>query len=141
MGVFRSKARYAGGLFVGLAVVLLLIVSEALAARPPTYVERVTIMDAFNKPGSSFASKCVKIVVSSVDPRYAKLTFPYPPPPACAKAGEGPFDGYTLFRRKSRKALHWREILMASELPCFVNRKLLPPAVHSDLFPKSECPP
>jgi hypothetical protein len=82
----------------------------------------VTIMDAFNKPGSSFASKCVTIVASSVDARYARLTFPYPTPPACTKAGEGP-DGYTLFRRSSRAALSLARRPRSKRTPVFHRSK------------------
>lgn len=106
---------------------------SAVASRGPTYLERVTMMDAFNVPGRSFSSRCVRIVVSTVDPRYAMVTSPRRPVQACVDAGEVG-DGYALFRRPTRKSLKWRNIGEGSETPCF-----LPAAVRRDLFPSSSC--
>jgi hypothetical protein len=60
--------------------------SSALAVRAPTYLEKVTIMDAFNTPDRAFASRCVRVIISTVDPRYAMLTSPARPPKACVQA-------------------------------------------------------
>jgi hypothetical protein len=84
-------------------------VGAAEAARAPTYLEKVTIMDAFNVPGRSLTSRCVRIVVSTVDPRYAYLTSPIHTPKACSQAGEVG-DGVVVFRRPRPAALHWRDI-------------------------------
>lgn len=118
---------------VGVALALTCAVDTALAARAPTYIEKVTIMDAFNKPGRSVASKCVRIFVSTADPRYAKLTSPARYPAACLKSGETG-DGYVIFRRTTRRSLHWRNIVEASDPPCLTPLKL-PTGVLHDLFP------
>jgi hypothetical protein len=95
-------------------------------------------MDAFNKPGRSVASQCVRIVVSTADPRYAKVMSPVRYPAACVKNGETG-DGYALFRRTTRRALHWKDILEASDPPCLVTGFKLPTAVLHDLFPGTTC--
>jgi hypothetical protein len=87
---------------VGLAVSF--AVDTALAARAPTYIEKVTIVDAFNKPGRSFASKCVRIVVSTAYPRYAKVVSPARYPAACLKSGEAG-DGFALPARPLSRSL------------------------------------
>jgi hypothetical protein len=91
-------------------------VPAAEAARAPTYLEKVTIMDAFNIPGRAFSSRCVKIVVSTADPRYALLTTPGRPPKACVSAGQVG-DGFVLFRRAGPTALRWRDIYEGSAFP------------------------
>jgi hypothetical protein len=120
---------------VGLVLVLLVGVEPAESSRAPTYIERVTIMDAFNKPGRSVASRCVRIVVSTADPRYAILSSPRKYPQACVAAGEVG-DGYALFRRQTRRSLRWRDIGEASDPPCDFK---LPAAVLRDLFPRVSC--
>jgi hypothetical protein len=130
-GVLRSLAV----LVLGVAMLLSFPTGPALAARSPTYLERVTIMDVYNVPGRSFASKCVRILVSTADPRYAKLTGPSKPIPACVQAGEVG-DGYVVFRRPSRRSLHWRDLVEASDPPCHFR---IPAAVLRDLFPTFTC--
>lgn len=117
------------------ALALSLAADAANSARAPTYLERVTIMDAFNKPGRSFAARCVRIVVSTVDPRYAKLVSPLRPVRACVQAGEVG-DGYVLFRRPTRRSLHWRDLVEGSESPPCGR---LPAPVMRDLFPSTNC--
>lgn len=85
-------------------------VTAAAAARKPTYVEKATIMDAFNIPGRAFPSKCVLIRVSTANPRYAVLTSPAHYPRACTRTG-AVGDGFVLFKRASASAAHWRDIL------------------------------
>ena len=123
---------------LGVGLALSCAVDTVLAARAPTYIEKVTIMDAFNKPGRSFASRCVRIVVSTADPRYAKVVSPARYPAACVKSGETG-DGYVLFRRATRRSLHWKDILEASDPPCLVTGFRLPAAVLRDLFPRVSC--
>lgn len=120
------------------ALLLLLAVAGAAtpraeAKRAPTYIERVTIMDAFNIPGRSFASKCVRILVSTVNPRYAMLTGPVQIPADCRQAGQVG-DGFVFFRRPTPTALRWRNISEGSEAPCVVPR-----SVRIDLFGSSAC--
>jgi hypothetical protein len=105
----------------------------ATAARAPSYLERVTIMDAYNVPGRSVASRCVRIVVSTVDPRYAMLTSPLQYPQACLRANETG-DGWAFFRRSTRRSLHWRDIREQSDPPCW-----LPARVLHDLLPQIKC--
>jgi hypothetical protein len=110
------------------------IVAGAQAARTPTYIEKVTIMDAFNIPSRAFSSRCVKITVSTVDPRYALLTSPRRPPKACVSAGQVG-DGYVLFRRASATGLQWRDIFEGSDFPpCS-----LPVPVRRDLLGSAKC--
>lgn len=121
-------------LAVSLAV--LAVAPAASATRGPTYLERVTIMDAFNIPGRSFSSKCVKILVSTADPRYAMLTGPSPTPAACQRAGEVG-NGYVVFARVSKTALRWRivtESSWADPAPCSLSR-----AARVDLFRSAKC--
>jgi hypothetical protein len=113
------------------------VVANAQSAsdrRAPTYLERVTIMDAFNQPGRSFASRCVRVIVSSADPRYAMVTSPNQYPKICLQTGETG-DGYALFRRGTRSSLVWRNIGEGSDFPC----GHLPPPVLRDLFPTAAC--
>jgi len=118
-------------LLFGLAALLgVAWVSSSAAARRPTYVEKVTIMDAFNVPGRSFPSKCVRIRVSTVNRRYAILTPPRHYPRACVKAGDVG-DGFVFFKRRSRHALHWHDVVEGSgdcptKIPRAVGRDLLP---------------
>lgn len=107
--------------------------SEAEARRAPTYIERVTIMDAFNIPGRSFASKCVRILVSTANPRYAMLTGPVRIPGDCRRTGQVG-DGFVFFRRSTPTALRWRNISEGSEAPCSVPR-----GVRIDLFGSAAC--
>jgi hypothetical protein len=118
---------------VGLVLLLAWAVEPAVASRAPTYLERVTIMDTFNIPGRSFSSKCVRIVVSTVDPRYAMLTTPARQPRACVRGGEVG-NGFVLFRRSSRTSLRWRNIREGNAVPCFLRR-----AVRRDLFGTTFC--
>jgi hypothetical protein len=106
---------------------------SALAARSPTYLEKVTIMDAFNIPGRSFSSKCVRIVVSSVDPRWAYVTSPAHPPKACTQAGQVG-DGLAVYKRSSRMSLHWRDVFEGEGRPC-----VLPANVRRDFFETTKC--
>lgn len=117
-----------------LAVVAAQGLSAAWAARAPTYLEQVTIMDAFNTPGRSFASKCVRIRVSTVDSRYAILGSPLRIPAACRAAGQVG-DGFVLFVRSTPAALRWRDIFEGSESPpCKVPRTVL-----RDLLGSASC--
>src|SRR5262245_34517413 len=108
-----------------IALVLLLgfAVGASEAARAPTYIEKIAIMDAFNIPGRAFASKCVKIVVSTVNPRYAYLTSPTHPPSVCVQAGQQG-NGVVVFHRSSPAAVHWRRVFEGEGVPC-----ILPPRV------------
>jgi len=116
------------------AIVLLAFAGgSAVAARAPTYLEKVTIMDAFNIPGRSFSSRCVRIVVSTVDPRYAYATSPMHPPRACTQAGQVG-DGLAVLRRSSRTSLRWRDIFEGEGVPCIV-----PPNVRRDFFRTTKC--
>lgn len=107
--------------------------SQAEAKRAPTYTERVTIMDAFNIPGRSFASRCVRILVSTANPRYAMLTGPLRIPADCRQAGQVG-DGFVFFRRSTPTALRWRNISEGSEASCTVPRN-----VRIDLFGSTAC--
>ena len=120
-----------------IAVVLLLTcaVGVSEASRAPTYIEKVAIMDAFNVPGRSWPSRCVRIVVSTVDPRYAYLVGPDRPPQVCIRAKEVG-NGLVVFRRASRTAIHWRDILEGEGVPC-----ILPPPVRQDFFGTTKCGP
>jgi len=118
---------------VGLAAVLVGGFDDSIAARQPTYLERATIMDTFNTPGRSFSSRCLRIVVSTVNPRYATATSPLRPVKACVKAGEVG-DGYVLFRRENNSSLHWRNVGEGNDPPC-----VLPAPVRHDLFPAAVC--
>lgn len=109
------------------------VTSNAEAKRAPTYVERATIMDAFNIPGRSFSSRCVRILISTVNPRYAMLTAPVRIPGACRQAGQVG-DGFVFFRRSSPTALRWRNIAEGSEAPCVVPR-----SVRVDLLGSALC--
>jgi hypothetical protein len=120
--------------FLGMCVALVVGASPIVAARAPTYLEKVTIMDAFNQPGRAFPSRCVRVVVSTVDPRYALLTSPVRRPRACVQAG-AVGDGFVFFRRAKRTALRWRDIFEGSDTPpCSV-----PAAVRRDLLQSSAC--
>jgi hypothetical protein len=108
--------------------------SEAAAKRSPTYIERVTIMDTFNVPGRSFASKCVRILVSTANPRYAMLTSPVRIPADCRRAGQVG-DGFVIFARATSAAVRWRNVSEGSgEPPCKVPRN-----VRIDLFGSGAC--
>jgi len=106
---------------------------SALAARSPTYLEKATIMDAFNIPGRSFSSRCVRIVVSTVDPRWAYVTSPAHPSKACTQAGQVG-DGLAVFRRSSRTSLRWRDAFEGEGVPC-----VLPANVRRDFFKTTKC--
>jgi hypothetical protein len=106
----------------------------ASAARAPSYLEKVTIMDAFNVPGRSWPSRCVTIRVSTVDPRYALVTSPAKPPRACVTHNDDG-NGFAVFQRAARSARHWRDIYEGEgrdrgvcSIPAAVRRDLLPPS-------------
>jgi hypothetical protein len=105
----------------------------ASAARAPTYLERATIMDTFNIPGRSFSSRCVKILVSNVNPRYAMLASPARPSRACRDAGQVG-DGFVFFLRATKTALRWRNIGEGSDVPCSI-----PQNVRVDLLRTRAC--
>ena len=113
----------------------LCVASTASAARPPTYVEKVTIMDAFNIPGRAFASSCVKILVSTVDSRWAMLTSPAKPPKVCSQNGQVG-DGFVILSRVTKTSLRWLLRFEGSSeaAPCFVPR-----AVRADLTKNPAC--
>jgi hypothetical protein len=116
------------------AAAALAVPGAALAARPANYLERATIMDTFNVPGRSFASRCVRITVSTVDPRWAMLRAPARVPHTCINAGEVG-DGFVLFLRAGPRALRWRDVFEGSDRPpCRVPR-----AVRRDLFGTAAC--
>jgi len=121
------------GLLAATILLLALAGGSAVAARAPTYLEKATIMDAFNIPGRSFSSRCVRIVVSTVDPRYAYVTSPARPLKACTQAGQVG-DGLAVFRRPSRTSLHWRDVFEGEGVPC-----VLPPNVRRDFFKTTKC--
>ena len=114
-------------------VVLSAVPASAMAARGPTYLEKVTIMDAFNIPGRSFSSKCVRIVVSTVDPRWAIVTSPIHTPKACVQAGEEG-NGWSLYHRANPSALHWAHVDDGDGDPC-----QLPAAPRRDIFKTTTC--
>jgi hypothetical protein len=122
---------------LALALALLLalgMTSVAEARRAPTYIERVTIMDAFNIPERSFASKCVRILVSTANPRYAMVTSPVRIPADCRRAGQVG-DGFVVFVRSTPSAVRWRNLSEGSgEPPCKVPRN-----VRIDLFGSGAC--
>jgi hypothetical protein len=120
-------------LAVATTLLLALAGGSAVAARAPPYLEKVTIMDAFNIPGRSFSSRCVRIVVSTVDPRYAYVTSPAHPPKACTQAGQVG-DGLAVFRRASRTSLQWRDVFEGEGVPC-----ILPQNVRRDFFKATRC--
>lgn len=110
--------------------------SAAPAAREPGYLEKATIMDAFNVPGRSWPSRCVKIRVSTANPRYALVTSPAKPPQACVRHNDVG-NGLAIFKRATRTAVHWRDIYEGEgmdrhfcSIPAAVRRDLLPNAVH-----------
>jgi hypothetical protein len=112
---------------------VLVVAAPAGASRPPTYLEKISIMDAFNVPGRAFASSCVRIVVSTVDPRWAIVTSPIRPPKACVSSGEEG-NGFALYRRATAGAIHWTHIVDGDTVPCQP-----PPAVRRDLFKTVTC--
>jgi len=108
--------------------------NSATASRAPTYLERVTIMDAFNVPGRSWASKCVLIEVSTADARYALVSSPSKPAAACVRAGQVG-NGFVLLLRSTATSLRWRNIFEGSfSPPCS-----LPQAVRRDLLGSTRC--
>lgn len=116
----------------GLLALVVTVAGAGGAARAPTYLERATVMDAFNKPGRALSSTCVRIVVSTVDPRYAIVAMPVRPKPVCVRAGEVG-DGYALFRRATRTSFRWKSLGRGSDPPC-LRFPSLPRAVVRDLF-------
>jgi hypothetical protein len=84
----------------------LVLGAPASGARPPTYLEKVTIMDAFNIPERSWSSRCARILVSTVNARYAMVTSPRRPPQVCVEAGQVG-DGFELVVRPNRTSLRW----------------------------------
>lgn len=122
-------------LAVAAVLASLAAVPAASAARPPTYVEKVTIMDAFNIPGRAFASSCVKILVSTVDARWAMLTSPAKPPKVCVQNGQVG-DGFVILSRATKTSLRWTLRFEGSSeaAPCFVPRK-----VRADLLKNPAC--
>lgn len=131
MKTITSNVRRAGAVAaVGLLGGAALCTEPADAARRPTYIEKVTIMDAFNVPGRSFASRCVTIRVSTVNPRYSILRPRRNPPRACVKAQEVG-DGFVFFKRRTTRAHHWRDVLEGSGF-C---PKSIPRRVRVDLLP------
>jgi hypothetical protein len=125
------------GIRFGIAISVTAIVAgsaaaAALATRAPSYLEKVSIMDAFNVPGRSWPSRCVKIRVSTVNSHFALVTSPTKPPPACVKDNEVG-NGFVIFKRATRTALHWRDIYegegrdhQVCSIPAAVLRDLLP---------------
>jgi hypothetical protein len=109
------------------------LAAPAAASRPPSYLEKISIMDAFNIPGRSFSSRCVRIVVSTVDPRWAYVTSPRHTPKACVQAGEEG-NGWSLYHRGSRSSIHWTHVVDGDGVPCQP-----PAAVRRDLFGSSTC--
>jgi hypothetical protein len=106
--------------------------SAALAAPAPSYLEKATIMDAFNVPGRSWPSRCVTIRVSTVNPRYALVSSPAKPPRACVRHNDAG-NGLAIVKRATRTALHWRDIYEGEgrdhrvcSIPAAVRRDLLP---------------
>ncbi len=89
-------------------------------------------MDAFNVPGRSWPSRCVKIRVSTADSRYALVTSPSKPPQACVRDHDAG-NGFAIFKRATRTALHWRDVYEGEgrdrrvcSIPAAVRRDLLP---------------
>ena len=91
------------------AALAAIAVPASSAARSPTYLERATIMDAFNIPERSWSSRCAKVLVSTVDGRYAVVTSPASPPRACVRGGQVG-DGFELYVRATASALRWRQV-------------------------------
>lgn len=121
-----------------LAVVLVLVAAAvaavpAMARRSPTYLEKISIMDAFNVPGRSWSSRCARIVVSTVDPRWAYVTGPFHIPKSCLDAGEAG-NGWSLYHRGTPTSIHWAHVVDGEGVPC------QPPAVvRRDLFGSTHC--
>ena len=116
------------------AIVAVLAAVGAWAARPPTAAERAAIMLVFNQPGRSFAAKCVRIRVSTVNPRWAMLTGPRRIPQECIETGQVG-DGFVIFRRPSGLSQRWRNVHEGSEFPpCSV-----PVEVRRDLLGTARC--
>lgn len=121
------------GIALGLtAIAAGLAASAAPAARAPSYLEKVTIMDAFNIPGRSWPSRCVEIRVSTADPRYALVTSPAKPPRACVRHNDAG-NGFAILKRATRTILHWRDIYEGEgrdrqfcSVPAAVRRDLVP---------------
>lgn len=109
---------------------------DALARRAPTHVEKATIMDAFNEPGRSWASRCVRVLVSRVDARYAIVTAFARPPKACVDNGEGVADGFVLLVRATPRAVVWRNAYEGSiDVPC----RIAPEPVRRELLGTVAC--
>jgi hypothetical protein len=116
------------------AIVAVVAAVAASAARPPTARERAAIMLVFNQPGRSFAAKCVRIRVSTVNPRWAMLTGPRSIPQECIETGQVG-DGFVIFKRPSRLSQRWRNVYEGSEFPpCSI-----PVGVRRDLLGTTRC--
>jgi hypothetical protein len=119
---------------VAAAATVLAAPAGASASRSPTYLETVTVMDAFNVPGRSWPSRCVAIRVSTADPRYALLTTPRRPSRACSDARHVA-NGYVVFRRAAPRARRWRSQVETNDVPpCTI-----PGPVRRDLLGSDDC--
>jgi hypothetical protein len=131
---YREEERMLKSSLLVVALVFACAAGIAEASRAPTYLEKISLMDAFNIPGRSLASRCVRIVVSTADPRWAIVTSPVHPLRACVDAGEVG-DGFALYRRPGPAAIHWRRVVEGSgNVPCQP-----PPPVRLDLFGSAKC--
>ena len=116
------------------ALAALVAAVAATAARPPTATEKAAILVVFNQPGRSFAAKCVRIRVSTVNRRWAMLTGPRRIPRECLETGQVG-DGFVIFRRPFASSQRWRNVYEGSEFPpCSV-----PVGVRRDLFVTDRC--
>ena len=115
------------------ALLALTVVPAGWAKRGPTYLEQVTVVAAFNFPGYAFATKCIKVEISTVDPRYAGAG--PSSSAACRKAGTVP-DTYAVLARPSRTSLHWKTLFDGNGDPRCGS---VPKAVLVDLFHGSTC--
>ena len=114
-------------------IAMLIAASPAAARRSPTYLEKISIMDAFNIPGRAWSSRCVRILVSTVDPRWAYVTTPIHIPKACRDTGEEG-NGWSLYHRGVAGSIHWTHVVDGDGVPCQP-----PAAVRRDLFGTSQC--
>jgi hypothetical protein len=107
--------------------------SPAAAKRAPTYLEKMTVVAAFNTPRFAYDDACLSVTISTADPRYAEAG--PSDNKACRKAKAVP-DWYELFRRSSPASLHWTHIFSGNGTP---SCKTVPPRVMVDLVDYGGC--
>jgi hypothetical protein len=119
---------------LGALALFLAMTTPASARRLPTRTEQSQIMRAFNGNGRHFPIRCVKVLVSTLDSRFAILTSPDVPISFCERHGFVG-DGYVLFRRTTKRATIWTDWWESStNPPC-----KMPRAVRVDLLGDPRC--